>query len=205
MGLERPDSPENWRNEAIDGLSRLTKTRDPEYAAGGAPPTVSSSLQVFTIDPRDAATGAGLEKAKPVGWDYLSGQSGTSGGSPALPTVIAGVAEQNGIPRFTNRRVGWLPRQTQQTINIAASLPEVNSGSYELRLLRLPAISQIDALWLKNNGAGSDLVIPIASKSSEVVSGQKYTASEFLDLVRHLASQPHFDNSPRHSQRSGQQ
>lgn len=203
MALERPAPPERFQVEASEGLRRSTGKTLGLEVAGGAPPTLTDPHQVFTMDHSDLISGAGLDKAKPAGWRYLGGPQGPLGGSAPPPTVVAEIAVKNGVPSFTNRQEGWLAKRTRETIDIASKLPEVSSGSYELRMLRLPSVQHTDAIWLKNKGGGSDLVIPIASKSPEVVSGRKYSADDFLNVTRELAKESSFDNSPRSELTSG--
>jgi hypothetical protein len=203
MALERPAPPEKFRIEASEGLSRSTGKA--MGLAGGAPPTLSDPHQVFTMDRAELLGGAGLDKAKAVGWRYLGGPQGTLGGgapSPS-PTVVAEVAVNKGVPSFSHRQEGWLAKRTRETMDLAAKLPQVNAGSYELRMLRLPSVQLTDAIWLKNKGAGKDIIIPIASKSPELAPGKVYKASDFLNITRELAKEPSFDNSPRSEMKSG--
>jgi len=88
--------------------------------------------------------------------------------------------------------------ETKKAIDQVEAAFKDNPESYELRLLRLPSIARTDVLWLKHAGTGGDLVIPIASRSTDVVAGQTYSAEEFISLLRRLASQDlQFDNRPR--------
>jgi hypothetical protein len=64
-------------------------------------------------------------------------------------------------------------------------------------MLRLPSIATTDAIWLKGEVEGKDILIPIASKSAELVAGQPYSADDFLRICRNIAQQPTFDNTPR--------
>ena len=43
-----------------------------------------------------------------------------------------------------------LEQKTLQTIATVSKLPQIRSGSYEVRMLRIPSICHVDALWLKN-------------------------------------------------------
>jgi hypothetical protein len=203
MALERPTPPESFRAEASDGLRRSTGRTLGLEVAGGTPATLTDPHQVFTIDRSDLIGGAGLDKAQAVGWRYLGGAQGPLGGSAPAPTVVAEVAVRDGLPSFTNRQEGWLAKRTRETMDIAAKLPEIGSGSYELRMLRLPSVQNTDAIWLKNKGDGSDVVIPIASRSPELVSGKAYSANDFLKITREVAKQSSFDNSPRSERTSG--
>jgi hypothetical protein len=116
--------------------------------------------------------------------------------------VVAEVAVKNGVPSFTNRQEGWLAKRTRETMDLAAKLPEVNAGSYEMRMLRIPSVYNTDAIWLKNKANGGDLVIPIASRSPQFVPDKTYQAADFLNIARELAKESSFDNSPRSQLRS---
>lgn len=201
MALENPQPPEESRQEAIKGLQRSRKKGLGAGLLAGAPPAVSDGHQVFTIDPREITAGAGLEAAKAAGWRYLVGQPAgiASGGSTPPSAEVADVAEKNGLHTFSNSQTGRLVDATRKVMDEAARLPQVSAGSYEPRLLRIPSL-YLDALWLKNLGAGEDLVVPIASKSSDLVAGQTYTGDSFINLVRELAQKPSFDNRPRPAQ-----
>jgi hypothetical protein len=203
MAIERPTPPETFRIAADEGLRRSAGQTLGLQAGGGAQPILSDPHQVFTMDRNELMAGAGLDKAKTVGWRYLGGPQGPLGGGAPSPSVVAEVAVKNGVPSFTHRQEGWLAGRTRETMDIASKLPEVSSGSYELRMLRLPSVHNTDAIWLKNKGSGGDLVIPIASKSPELVSGRKYSADDFLKVTRELAKGASFDNSPRSELTSG--
>jgi hypothetical protein len=204
MAIQNPEPPEASEQEAMRGLQQLRKDKFSADVMGGAAPVLSDAHQVFTLGPSEINAGAGLDAAKAAGWRYLIGQPASvpAGGSSVGPLAVAEVSDQNGVYKFAQRQEGWLAKQTRQTMDIAAKLPAVNSGAYEIRMLRLPAISRIDALWLKNKGAGSDLIIPIASNSPDLVAGKSYTSDNFLTLVRALAKKPVFDNSPKSSESS---
>jgi hypothetical protein len=64
-------------------------------------------------------------------------------------------------------------------------------------MLRLPGVARTDALWLKDKEGDIDLVIPIASASSEIQAGKLYSEEEFLNAMRSEANKETFDNSPR--------
>src|SRR5580698_706427 len=203
MALERPAPPKAIELEASEGLRRSAGTTFGIAAGGGAPPALSYAHHLFTLNRRDILAGAGLGAAKEEGWGYLAGPQGPLGGAAPSPAVLAVVAVKNGVPSFTHRQEGWLARKTRETIDLASQLPEVQSGSYELRMLRLPSVQLTDAVWLKNKGRGEDIVIPIASKSKQLVAGRKYTADDFLNVARGLAKESVFDNSPRSELTSG--
>ena len=201
MALEVPQPPAESRQEALDGLRRSRGEVHEAAMAGGVPQALTAPHQVFTINRDDIMAGAGLEAAKADGWRYIVAPTAGKvlGGAASPPSEVVGVAERNGVHRFSNRQGGWLAEKTLHTMNIAKNLPQVASGSYELRMLRLPSISNTDVLWLKSKEAGDDLIVPIASRSPDLVAGQPYKAGDFLRLIRGIAAKSTFDNSPKSS------
>lgn len=200
MPIRAPEPPPESVQEAIEGIRRLRYGGpEPEGIGGGASATVSSPHQVFTIDPRDIISGAGLDAAKSVGWRYLVGEAtpGSAGAASVSNVAAAEVAEKDGSHSFSNRQLGWLPQKTRDTIEAAERLPEVISGDYDMAMLRIPAVKNIDALWLRNKGAGGDLIIPIASRSPEVAPGFVYTPTDFVRLLRGVIEEGSFDNRPK--------
>lgn len=205
MPLETPQPPVEVNQSLREGLQRLPARNKHAFATamgGGAVPTISNPHHVFTMTPQQIASGVSLDAAKPTAWRYLLSQptqdlAGGSAGGSAVAT--AEVADQEGGPRFSNMQHGWIANATQRAIAVAQKLPEVTTGSFELRMLRLPPL-YLDAIWLKNNAAGNDLVIPIASLSKQLVPYQPYSADDFLARIRDLAAQKlGFDNAPESS------
>jgi hypothetical protein len=205
MPLQFPSPPDQSYQAAVAGL-RQTRPSAGGFALGGAPVRVANALQVFTLTRHAAASGQGLNSASAEAWRYLVDQPQdlSGGGSPAsIP--VAEVLETAGGHRFSHRQEGWLGRRTKEVIDSLANLPQVQSGSFEVRMLRIPSVDHIDALWLKSDGSGDDLIVPIASTSQELPTGSPLTAETFLDVLRRLADKPTFDNSPRTVERSGAQ
>lgn len=165
--------------------------------SAAAPPTLIEPLQVFTIDRLALMRSTGLDAARAVGWRFVSESRTTLERAPALRLVVAEVTERNGVAKFAHRQEGWLASRTRETLDLASTLPQADSGTYELRMLRLPSIATTDAIWLKGDAEGKDILIPIASRSAELVAGQPYSADDFLRICRNIAQQPTFDNSPR--------
>lgn len=203
MALESPAPPKGFELEASEGLRRSAGKTFGIATGGEAPPSLSYAHHLFRMNRSDILAGAGLDAAEEEGWGYIAGPQDALGGAAPSPPVLAVVATKNGVPSFTHRQEGWLAGRTRETIDIASKLPEVQSGSYELRTLRLPSVQLTDAVWLKNKGGGKDLVIPIASKSKQLVPGRKYTADDFLKVAQGLAKQETFDNSPKSELSSG--
>jgi hypothetical protein len=107
------------------------------------------------------------------------------------------VASTEQGPRFSNNQSGWLGEQTSKAIQYAEALPEVRSGTYEGRILRVPGVGRTDALWLKDTEGRNDLVVPIASAVPSIESLKAYPADRFTKLLREAAQKESFDNSPK--------
>lgn len=115
-------------------------------------------------------------------------------------TATAEVVYRDGAHIFSNLQHGWLANATRRAIDVAAKLPAVQAGSFDLRVLRIPA-ERVDSLWLKNNTTNADIVVPIRSAIDVVTAFQPYSADEFLSKIReHLAMKEPFDDRPKNFQ-----
>jgi len=199
MALEIPNPPEESRKTLVEGLRRLAPRAKGTFMSeslGGAPPEIANAHQVFILSPQAIADSRDLSAAKAVGWGYVVNQPATNLSSGSS-VVAAEVLERGGGHAFSNMQQGWIGRATQRTIAVAKTLPQVIAGSYELRMLRIPAL-YTDTLWLKDRVAANDLIVPIASASNQVRADQPYTVINFLSLMRDLIGQKKgFDNSPK--------
>jgi hypothetical protein len=199
-----PDASTKAARSALELLrAKVTRARSRTKIArkavsrgktGVAQPDLSRGRQVYILDRRGITPGAGLKRAKAVGWRYAAGKSR---GSSSRPVQAIAMASRAGEHVFNHIDRGWLEQKTMQTIEAVAKIRQVRSGSYEACMLRIPSILHIDALWLKNKQRGGDLVIPISSSSTELLEGHPYSVREFLGIVRKLASRQSFNNRPR--------
>lgn len=83
---------------------------------------------------------------------------------------------------------GQSVRGTVEGIEVAEGLPAVQAGSFELRAVGVPAL-HIQALWLKDDGGGDDIVIPIAPVPPPLVAGQPVPPVEFFSPLQEIARQ----------------
>jgi len=162
--------------------------------AGAAQPNLSAGRRVYLLDRGGITPGAGLRKAKAVGWRFAAGESS---GSPSPHVHAIAIAERAGRHAFNHIDKGRLEQETTHTLEAIAKLREVRLESYEVCLLRIPSIRHIDALWLKNKRRTSNLVVPISSSSTELIAGHPYSVRDFLRIIRELASRQSFNNRPR--------
>jgi hypothetical protein len=197
MALQIPQPPDKSRQALQQGLQRLPESRVRSFAVGlvGGAPEISQPHQVFSMGLQDLAAGGGLDSAKSTGWRYLVTPAAPTGESRAV--AAADVNEMGGSHQFAQWHEGWISEATHKAIEAAKQLPQVATGSYELRTLRLPALL-LDALWLKDTTGNTDLIIPIASMESDVKAGKVYAAPDFLERIRAIArKKPSFDDRPK--------
>jgi len=155
------------------GSVRLPELRNPPGQLALAQPH-----QIFSLGLADLAAGKGLEAAKPTGWRYLvqSGENALASAETAVTTAGPGHV-------FSAFNSGRLVASTVEAIRTAQGLPEVGQGSYDLRLLRVPAL-YFTALWTHGAEGTDDVLIPL-DPSPGVVTGKPVPAAP---LLQELAS-----------------
>jgi hypothetical protein len=115
---------------------------------------VATPHQVFTMNADDLASGAGLEKARPVGWRHIVEEDGKPIASSETTLAQDGTTH---VPSHLNE--GPYVNATAEAVAAAQALPQVAGTDYELRVLRIPALYFM-ALWLHSTAA--DLLVPLA-------------------------------------------
>jgi hypothetical protein len=196
MSIKFKSAPDDVRREAISGMQRTHKGSP--LLGAGLPVDLTTPHEVFTLSPDAVRAGHALNDAESTGWRYLAGVArGQASGGAAPASSVVEVATTGGGSKFSHRQMGWMGAETQKAIGVAEQLPEVGSGDYDLRMLRLPGIARTDAIWLKDNRGAEDLVVPIASASSHIEAGVAYPVNQFMDLIRAEASKNLINNAPR--------
>ncbi|KOX19190.1 hypothetical protein ADK67_34085 [Saccharothrix sp. NRRL B-16348] len=135
---------------------------------------LSTPHQVFTMGLDDITAGAGLDRARPMGWRYLV----EDGGQPIASAETSPTADgDQEVSQFTE---GPFVAETDKAVKIVRKLPQLTAAGFELRLLRIPAL-YVMALWL--HSPVTDLLVPLAP-SPVGKDGKPVPAAEFLaDLV----------------------
>lgn len=160
---------------------------------------ISHPHRVYLLRLDDLASGKGLASARPVSWRYLIMEGGQ-----AVASAEVNHDEQGGRHQFAHLNQGVFNAGTLEAIQAAEADPGLAAGSYELRMLRIPALYVV-ALWLKDTHARkssiaheNDVLIPIAPTSPLLTAGKPYSPAEMLDTLRESARQKReFDSSPR--------
>lgn len=146
---------------------------------------------VYTLGLRALAEGEGLASAELTGWRYLVQRGDTT---IASAEIYMGPAAPGASGLEVNE--GPFVRATESAIEKAEGLPQLERATYELRLLKIPAVYVI-ALWLKAEGEGEDVLIPIGETPPEVESDRSYSPEELQGaLAEQARRQLEFDSSP---------
>jgi hypothetical protein len=139
---------------------------------------ISTPHQVFTMGLDDITSGAGLDRAQPVGWRYLVEEGGQLIASAETTLAPDGTHE---VSQFTE---GPFVAETDKAVKAVRKLPQLEAAGFELRLLRIPAL-YVMALWPV--APATDLLVPLAP-SPIGKDGKAMPAAEFLADLSELAS-----------------
>lgn len=156
--------------------------------AGSSPaelaPTVPHPVFNLGLDQLTSAGGASagtaLAATQPTGWRYLLCQADQVVASAETFTDAAGGSQ------FSNFNQGPFVASTATALQVAEALPATTDGSYELRLLHVPALYTM-AVWLHGDG-DNDIFIPLDA-SPDIEPNRPYPAAEFLGIMAEKASQ----------------
>jgi hypothetical protein len=198
MSIKIPPPPKESMQALISSLEKL-----PSAAMGGAtamilenPKSLESSIsfphKVYNLGLQDIVGGKGIEAAHLVSWRYLINQ-GTRGTAAAEVNYD----ERKKSNQFSQLNQGAFASATLEEIHKVVDDRKFQQGSYELRLLRVPAL-YVTALWLNDLREHHDAVIPIAPTIEVLKPSEVYTPSQFIKVLREPAQEKlRFDSSPR--------
>lgn len=176
------------------------KGLDEMVQAGRAPSDVDRTVdpqQIYVLAVSDIADGGGIAKARPAVWEFLVGRAA----GPAVAVCIAHPPKGQ-PPRMTSLTRGAIPAEALEATHQVERLPQVQTGDYELRRLRISGLS-IGAFWLKARTGGRDLAVPYHTIHHELRRMRAYPMSEFMAVIRPLARERvQFDDAPRVSRKS---
>lgn len=173
------------RVERFDFATRALRDAPAEELALAAP------HPVYTLGLAPLVGGEGLEGAELTGWRYLILR-----GESAIASVEIGVSGAALDASRLEVNEGPFVRATESALGRAEQLPELERGTYELRLLRIPG-AYVIALWLKPDEGGGDVLLPLGETPPEVEPDRAYGADALLDVLQEPARlQLEFDSSP---------
>ncbi len=188
-----PIHPKPLPQSTLDALQRgLAQTRG--VAAMPAMPAIAMNLtsahaahwpdglpqETFNLGLDAVVAKRGLGAAEATGWHVLLGAAGRN------PTVSAELHSAAGGDTFSGLHFGPFGARALDAFRAAEAHPTVRGGDYVPRMLRVPALFVV-ALWLKHQGGGDDIVIPLEPVPPGLTAGRHYTAAEFADELHTLS------------------
>ena len=85
--------------------------------------------------------------------------------------------------RFASLKEGPQVRAFYRQVQALQQAPDIGLRSFELAQLRIPAL-HVKAVWLKDKGGTSDVVIPIAPTDPALTAGRRYSVQELLAALQ---------------------
>lgn len=198
MSIKIPTPPKDAMETLYASLERL-----PSEPVGGTTSflmrdthslesSVSYPHKVYNVGLQDLVKGKLVANAYPVSWRYLIRQ-----GNRETAAAEVNYDEAKGGGEFSEFNPGSLADATLREIQKVEHNPDFENKSYELRLLRIPAL-YVTALWLKDTEGSQDLLIPIPPTHPALKAGQTYSPSRMVEALRQPAEKKlAFDSSPR--------
>jgi hypothetical protein len=197
MSIKIPAPPKDSVQALYSSLQRL-----PSGPVGGStslllrdPKSLESSVtyphKVYNVGLQDLVLGKLVEDAHLVSWRYLINQ-----GNRGTASAEVNYDEAKGGSKFSEFDPGSLAAATLHEIRRVEQNPDLQRKSYELRLLRIPAL-YVTALWLKDTEGSQDVLIPIPPTFPALKPGEPYSSSQMAEILRQPAKKKlAFDSSP---------
>lgn len=183
MAIHFATEPANGASLVQQGMERLAARPDHPLARVAA----SKSLQVvqphavYDLRADEVASGGGLASAVKTGFRYLVEADGGNVAAGEVQTDSEGTAKL-----LANINFGPYVKATAEALPKVQSLPEVSSGSFELRLLRFSAAFLV-ALWLKPDTGHGDILYPLAPAPAGLEADRPYSEQELFQVLRPIA------------------
>jgi hypothetical protein len=136
---------------------------------------------VYTLALDDIAQRRGLAAAQFSGWRYL-----VQDGDRTIASAEATAGQDGAPPAFSQLNEGPFSSGTADAIQYAEALPQLRQDTFELRLLRIPALYVV-ALWLKEDSGTVDLIIPVAPAPPQLRAESVYIPADFFAALEQPA------------------
>jgi hypothetical protein len=197
MSIKIPEPPKDSVQTLYSSLQKL-----PSDPVGGSTnfllrdaqslqSSVSYPHKVYNLGLQDLVRGNVLKDAHLVSWRYLIRQ-----GNRGTAAAEVNYDELKGGSKFSEFNAGSLADATLEEIQKVEHDPKLERKSYELRLLRIPAL-YVTALWLKDTEGNQDVLIPIPPTHPRLTPGKAYSSSQIAEALRQPAEKKlAFDSSP---------
>jgi hypothetical protein len=136
-----------------------------------------------------------INDAPITGWRYL-----VQDDQHTIAGVEVAVDPRTSQMRFSQIQSRPVAESTAATIRTAQELDAVRRESFEVRLLRVPALYTV-ALWLRDRDKKRehhhDLLVPVAPAPSGLESNRAYQARQFFDILYQKARERSDDDPAR--------
>ena len=143
--------------------------------------SISEPHPVYLLGLDDLRAGASLARARLVGWRYLVQE-----GDNVIASAESTLAARGETHTFAHFTEGPFVASSAAALSLAKSDPRIAQGTYEQRLLHVPAL-YVMALWLHEPNGKNDLMIPLAPTPPGIPSGRTVPAAELLGQLADLA------------------
>lgn len=184
MSIQYPRPPADTERLAATGISILM--RHPQIMTSSGAPfamltpdevTLSAPHPVFNLEIPDCLERRPFAQSRHVGWRYL-----VRANSESIATSEVAVGQDGEPSEFAQLNGGPFVRSTERIFDEVSGIPEVSEGTYEVRMLRMPAL-YVMALWLRGIEGHDDLVMPLEPAPSFLNPRHTYHEGEFLDAL----------------------
>lgn len=185
MPLHLPDPPHDLPDHVLSKLHAFADegkfTTPGLRGAHKDQLAVSDPHQVFTMGMDDVTSGAGLDRARPVGWRFLV----HSGGRTVASAETTQNPDGSGNDEVSHFNEGPFVAGTEKALAAVRSLTQVQATGFDVRLLRIPSVYMM-ALWL--HSPATDLLVPMAP-SPIGKEGKPVAPAEFFAELGEVARQ----------------
>jgi len=149
---------------------------------GAAAPVPTQPLPVYNIGLSELAKNRDQTAATQKSWRFL-----VKHGDDVVASADAGIGPDK-KPVFSHVNEGPLVKGVASAIQSANAQEEVKKGSYEVRLLMVPAV-YVAALWLVDLVGGKDLAMVIEPTPPVFVPNKLITVEELMVKLQKLAKE----------------
>jgi hypothetical protein len=182
MGITRPTPPASVVQLAEESLAHVSPQAFKESPTGSRRAQETAYLEepllVFCLGLRPVAEDSTLDAAELVAWRFFV----MSGNRPVASTEV-GVNRQDKPAFWSHTSYDTRIRAQISLIRRAQSDPRYQSGSYEMRFLRIPALDLNGLLWLKGSYGSQDIVIQMTSIGG-LRAGWPYSVEKLFSKIR---------------------
>jgi hypothetical protein len=203
MAVEYTSPPGNAQETALIGFQQAARfaeqNRQADEVAMPTLPTADVTLSapqpVHHLGLQHIVAREPVRNSAATGWQYLVL---TADGAVASSELSTGTDESP--PNATQVNMGPFVQSTASALQGLDELPEVQSGRYELHVLRIPALWTF-ALWLRQLDGSEDLFLVLSPAPDFLEAGRVYHEGDLLEALEGPARQRlEFDNPPRNSE-----